>query len=451
MRTAEAYAQAVVGSTAILAPRAAYDAADGSWTMTVEGVASAGFGWKDGQWAWRIDPGLKPEFAPDRSKASWRELPAIFGNGGYSQAAWSIDLPQRADGYTLEGVDRFAVDLPAFSYERAVERNGTRISSREALRETGAEVPASEIGATRKAASDVRERMSRIVLPASYPQRWDDVALAAGSPELARVRRILAQRAADKPDDASRIADQGWLAMRLLDWPAAEAAYSRALALDTTLDRYVARGRLRAQRGNLAGALADARAAYDLDGNNEEARALLVAALSESGKADEALTLLEPDPSLSQQDGETKVVELAGVLSRAGRTEELFGLLDRTIAQRASSALLLNSRCWFKALAGQDLDGALADCSRAVELAPGPAAVFDSRAMVHFRAGRLAQARADLDAALALEPELAPTRFMRGIVAGKLGDRSAAARDLAAARKMHPAIDGFFAAYGIKP
>jgi hypothetical protein len=40
---------------------------------------------------------------------------------------------------------------------------------------------------------------------------------------------------------------------------------------------------------------------------------------------------------------------------------------------------------------------------------------------------------------------------MRGLVLGKLGDKAGSAQELAAARRMSPTVDRFFARYGIKP
>jgi tetratricopeptide (TPR) repeat protein len=139
------------------------------------------------------------------------------------------------------------------------------------------------------------------------------------------------------------------------------------------------------------------------------------------------------------------------VLVQGGRAAEALGLLDAALKKRASSAALLNGRCWFKALTETDLAGALADCSRAIEISAEPSTFFDSRAMVHFRAGRNMEALQDLDSALAIEPELAASRFMRGLIASREGKREAAASDLGAARRLMPSIDAFFARYGIKP
>jgi tetratricopeptide (TPR) repeat protein len=136
---------------------------------------------------------------------------------------------------------------------------------------------------------------------------------------------------------------------------------------------------------------------------------------------------------------------------RGKRPDESIELLDAALRKRATSPELLNSRCWVKALAGVDLGNALADCTRAIELAADPAAYFDSRALVHYRAGEMDAALADINAALALNPELAPTRYLRGVIAKQQGRGKDAATDLGVARQLDPSIDGLFARYGINP
>jgi len=65
----------------------------------------------------------------------------------------------------------------------------------------------------------------------------------------------------------------------------------------------------------------------------------------------------------------------------------------------------LNSRCWTRALAGLDLDQALADCNSALRLKSGTAAFLDSRGLVYLRQGNYDRSIADYDASLRLQPK----------------------------------------------
>ena len=71
--------------------------------------------------------------------------------------------------------------------------------------------------------------------------------------------------------------------------------------------------------------------------------------------------------------------------------------------------------------------------------------------MVFYRLGRMEEARADLDAALKISPDLPASLFMRAIVRLRDNDREGAQADLALARLQHGRIDAEYAGYGIKP
>ena len=125
--------------------------------------------------------------------------------------------------------------------------------------------------------------------------------------------------------------------------------------------------------------------------------------------------------------------------------------LDQAVAKRETAAELRNSRCWIKALGNIDLDGALADCNRAIELSSQPATYFDSRALVQFRAGRIKEALADYDGALAIVPDIPASLFMRGMLRKRAGTGDGGVADLTAARTLYPSIDKSSRRYGLTP
>jgi len=98
-------------------------------------------------------------------------------------------------------------------------------------------------------------------------------------------------------------------------------------------------------------------------------------------------------------------------------------MLDEALEKRGSSARLRNARCWYLGLRNTALDTALADCNKAIELDSDPAMYMDSRALVYFRSGRLKEAMADYEAALAAEPEQTASLYMASIVADRMGDK----------------------------
>jgi tetratricopeptide (TPR) repeat protein len=121
------------------------------------------------------------------------------------------------------------------------------------------------------------------------------------------------------------------------------------------------------------------------------------------------------------------------------------------IQRHPDNAGLLNERCWSRATGNIELELALADCDRALALAPNNAAFLDSRAMVKLRLGRTEEAIADATAALAAAPRLAPALYIRGVAHMRRGDRASAERDLAMARRLAFDIDLIYRSYGVTP
>src|SRR3546814_2462484 len=83
----------------------------------------------------------------------------------------------------------------------------------------------------------------------------------------------------------------------------------------------------------------------------------------------------------------------ADALGNAGRASEGAALLAEALNERRGDPGLLNELCWLRGTSERQLDIALKDCTRAIELSDNAAAVLDSRAMVEFRLGRIDEAR----------------------------------------------------------
>jgi len=124
---------------------------------------------------------------------------------------------------------------------------------------------------------------------------------------------------------------------------------------------------------------------------------------------------------------------------------------DAAVAAKADNAAYRNSACWARATLGQDLDRALTDCNEALRLKPRTAGYLDSRAMVHLRAGRFAQAEADYAAALAAAANRFPhAQYGRGIARLRQGKETGQA-DIAAATAADGDLPARFAGFGLAP
>ena len=109
------------------------------------------------------------------------------------------------------------------------------------------------------------------------------------------------------------------------------------------------------------------------------------------------------------------------------------------------------ARCRASALAGQQLERALADCNAAVRAASQTAGYLDSRGLVYLRQGKYDKAIADYDAAIALNPKVAWSLYGRGLARQHLGQSAAGQADIAAAEAIWPRIAAEAARDGIGP
>lgn len=149
---------------------------------------------------------------------------------------------------------------------------------------------------------------------------------------------------------------------------------------------------------------------------------------------------LEPDHPVILTD---RAVQRFRLHNNDGARADLAAV--RPIADR--SAGLLNNLCWAQAVAGVDLEQALADCDAALALRPESAGIFDSRAMVLLQLGRLPEALALYDRALTLEPGQAASLYGRGLVREALGHSDEGQADKDAARRLAPDVAETFQVY----
>jgi AbiV family abortive infection protein len=159
--------------------------------------------------------------------------------------------------------------------------------------------------------------------------------------------------------------------------------------------------------------------------------------------ADEALPLLEDKTALE--------VMRAEALARGGKGDDALASLNKIIIGKPGNANLLNGRCWVRGILDRELELALKDCTKAIELADSLAAILDSRSLVYFRLKRYNDAIADLDAALLINSALAQSRYLRGVSHSWAGQSLEAKTDIADARLINPKIDKNYSSIGVSP
>lgn len=120
---------------------------------------------------------------------------------------------------------------------------------------------------------------------------------------------------------------------------------------------------------------------------------------------------------------------------------------DKAVQLIPDNWIAWDGRCWLRAIVGNDLDGALADCQHALQMRPDAANTMNTRGFVLFRQGRFADAVASYDASIRLDPNVASSYYVRGLARRALGED--AESDLAKAIEIEPGVRQRYAGYGI--
>lgn len=214
--------------------------------------------------------------------------------------------------------------------------------------------------------------------------------------------------------------------------------YDRAVDLGGGGDNYIDRGDFYRKQGDLDRALADYTMAIEAYGKQAQR-----------------------NDDRASPAGQERARELANVMASAhiirGRIHAERKDVDAALADIAkaielspSSAASYNERCWLRATANRDLPLALADCDKAIRLRPDDGNSLDSRGLVFLRLDRFDEAIADYDKALKIDPKAPSSLYGRGLAKLKKSDRGGGDGDIAAARAIKADIADEFAGYGVR-
>jgi lipoprotein NlpI len=255
--------------------------------------------------------------------------------------------------------------------------------------------------------------------PAAHASRQWQVCSSAGLPQerLHACSEVIAAEGAAPELRAAALVERGAQRAELGQHLRAVADFGRALRIDPRLVRaYLERGQVHHDRGAFDRAVADYDAALALQPGLEQAMARREAALR--GRDEAQLSTLD--------------------------------LLTRELEEDPEDPTLWNNRCWIRAVRGEELDYALADCNQALRLEPRHAAALDSRGLVHIKRGEYAAAIADYEAALAVEPGRGHYLYGRGVARIRMGLSAEGQADLAAAEAAEPGIAEAYRSYGVQ-
>jgi arylsulfatase A-like enzyme/Tfp pilus assembly protein PilF len=178
-------------------------------------------------------------------------------------------------------------------------------------------------------------------------------------------------------------------------------------------------------RGNLAGAVAAARKAFELRPLDAESLSLYAVYLVEAGRAKEAADVLEPYMSAVQPD--LDVLTARGMaLAALGRADEAMSTFERARAVDPSSPKVLVNIGTLYLMAGDHVRARQA-FEAALDIDPGVARAHNSLGVIAAQEGRSDEAIERWRRAVALDPRDYQTLFNLGVTLRKAG-RAAEAR-----------------------
>lgn len=356
----------------------------------------------------------------------------------YSRWTVMITLPQKGADFRLVGapanVDK---TIAGRRYQRhTVIENGvvTMVADEQSL---APEFPASE---ATSAAAQLRE--------------LDAFNVVVRGPAASPITITAAEEAPEQPSSAADFSRRGISFLSKRDFDQAVADFSEAIRLEPNQAKhFYNRGAARYEKGQDDLALQDFDQALRL--NPQDALAYMARAELYLGRNDDTRAAQNFDQAQRLSPGDVKILtRKALAYNRAGRYDQAVRGYDAAIAlspEQARNAAVLNERCWSRAEWGRELEDALADCSLALTLKPGTAAILDSRGLVRLRLGQYDLAIADYNDALRLSPRQASSLFGRAVAKSRKGDRAGAEADLAAAAAIDGQIAATYARFGVKP
>jgi tetratricopeptide (TPR) repeat protein len=266
--------------------------------------------------------------------------------------------------------------------------------------------------------------------------RYNRAQLYAG---LGRLEEALADYTAvieEDPHYAEYHFDRAALLRRLGRDDEAMTEYETAMRLSPPFpELYYNRGDLRSALGDRDGALADFGYVLEIDPGYLDAYINRVAILLESGDRAAGRRDLTAGLAVAPDDPHL-LCQLAGLELEEGRPDDARAAADAAVQAGAGVAAAWATRAAIAFELG-DASTAVADLTRAVEIAPDPALLFN-RAVAHQALGNWAPAEADFSAVLEADPAEAEALRRRAECRHRLGNRDGARDDLRLAAAIAP-------------
>lgn len=252
------------------------------------------------------------------------------------------------------------------------------------------------------------------------------------------------------PNNVAGLMHRGDASSQIGQFGPALADLDRAVALaPDNAEAYVYRGLANSRRNENGLALFDYKAGLALDPHNVDALVNLAAIYSTNGEQD--LAIIDLDAAIALKKDDPRAFFNRGYAHFALRQYDLAAAdYGSAIALDPTMGLAYTNRGLIRAIVGKDLDGALADSDKALELMPNNPDVHETRAFVYLKMGEAEIAIREFDASLEIKPDQALSLYGRGLARLKAGHAREGAADKASALALDPAIARQFSGYGLQ-
>ena len=426
-----------------------YDKESALGRIVIEGVSSPGFRWEEGKFVVDLPTNANQiAFNPDRARSEWRNIPVVTPGTSYVVVDATMILPDGGKGFSLTGPAQLDAGFGNTRVVSSSSLSGAELRLHSEVRQTLGEIAPEDVPEARRQARRIEATATELVVSDDATWRWE----LDEHERRARIARLVAAYdegiSFAREDDFGPLIAKAMFLESVFEREAALAAYDELVDRSPSSWAHFRRAAVRLALGRRADAIDDLQASYDLEPLNGTAFSL-AREMAYAGRVDEALEFLDGLP-IREEDRISYADTRATVAGLAGDTGAALSLLAEEVAGKPESSQLLNMGCWFRGLFNVDVENAIRGCTLAVERAEQPMAALDSRAMVQFRLGNYDAALADLDTVLRLAPEVAESRYLRGVVRLRKGD-PAGRQDIETALRMAPQLAEFYARHGVTP
>ncbi|HEY8603384.1 DUF3857 domain-containing protein [Tsuneonella suprasediminis] len=441
-----------IGDSQAISTTIEYDDASGLAHVRAKGILTTPWRRKD-EIMQLVPPGApasEVSFDADRARQAWSNVPLLLNGPNYRDYTFTVILPDGGRGFSLHGAKSIKTKIAGIEIASNASLSNDRVSVMQGVRSAADELAAPDIPEAARAYAAVSNSLPRIEAETDTLRRWDYV--GANRKLLVPLEKAYAElieQATEPEDQAANYVNRANFRSGIGDLAAAEADLDQAIIKGATVEMYYDRAQVRQAQGNLSGALADYRQVESLGGKGASlpAQAEL---LGRMGRYDESLAAAREYADYAETPSDAQQTEGAALMW-AGQKEEGLSMVRKAADRRPGDAHLLNAICWQGGI-WNVVDASIMDaCNGAVEKSNWSAPFLDSRAVAYYRLGKFEDALRDQNAALAASPDLMPTRFMRGVVRIKLGDKQGGNQDIANALQLNPDLKAQYAAYGIEP